>query len=112
MEPAPGSGGLIKWHPVLAYYALVFAISWPALLAATGGPLPTFGAGAMANPLFVLGILMAPLAVCGASPEKRKQGAALATVTRLPNPGGWPSDTSRRCSHDEQPADRDPIGAA
>jgi CAAX protease family protein len=52
---------LLQRHPVLTYYGLVFAISWGALLPVTGGPLPTSGAGPMANPLFVLGILTAPL---------------------------------------------------
>ncbi len=34
----PLSMGFIKQHPVLTYYALVFAISWGGILLVTGGP--------------------------------------------------------------------------
>jgi membrane protease YdiL (CAAX protease family) len=52
---------------VLIYFVLVFAISWGALLPVTRGPLSGSGNDRMANPLFLLAILAAPLAPTAAS---------------------------------------------
>jgi len=52
---------------VLAYFALTIVLSWGALLPITGGPLSASGNDRMANPLFLLAILAAPLAPTAAS---------------------------------------------
>jgi membrane protease YdiL (CAAX protease family) len=59
--------GWLQRHAVLAYFVLVFALAWGALLPITGGPLSGSGNDRMANPLFVLAILAAPLAPAAAS---------------------------------------------
>lgn len=69
-QPMPVRGGFRDWlqrHPVLAYFGLVFALAWGALLPITDGPLSATGNDRMANPLFVLAILAAPLAPATAS---------------------------------------------
>jgi membrane protease YdiL (CAAX protease family) len=48
-------------HAVLAYFVLVLALTWGALLAVIRGPVSASGADPMANPLFVLAILAGPL---------------------------------------------------
>jgi hypothetical protein len=53
---------LLRRHPVLVYFVLVFALAWGALLPVLGGPLSTSGNDRMANPLFLLAILAGPLA--------------------------------------------------
>ena len=65
--PSRGLRRLLQRHPVLAYYALVIALSWGALLPVTRGPLATSEADRIANPLFLLAILAAPLAPTVAS---------------------------------------------
>jgi membrane protease YdiL (CAAX protease family) len=52
---------------VLTYYVLVFAFAWGALLPVIRGPLSASGNDRMANPLFLLAILAAPLAPTAAS---------------------------------------------
>jgi deazaflavin-dependent oxidoreductase (nitroreductase family) len=57
----------VKRHAVLIYFALTFALSWGVLLPVTRGPLSASGNDRMANPLFLLAILAAPLAPAAAS---------------------------------------------
>ena len=44
--------GLLRGHPVTAYFALTFAISWGAVLLIIGGPGAIPGSNAQTNPLF------------------------------------------------------------
>jgi uncharacterized protein len=44
--------GLVRAHPVAAYFALTFAISWGAVLLIIGGPGSIPGSNAQTNPLF------------------------------------------------------------
>jgi membrane protease YdiL (CAAX protease family) len=69
-DVGPSAGALrarLGRHPVLAYVVLTFALSWGALLPVIRGPLAASGNDRMANPLFLLAILAAPLAPAAAS---------------------------------------------